>query len=343
MEKISATKKRVLTGDRPTGPLHLGHYVGSLVNRLALQSTSEQYIMIADVQALTDNFRTPQRISQHVLEVFKDYLSVGIDPEQSTVFIQSQIPALTELTIYFLNLVTLARLERNPTVKHEITQKAFGSSIPAGFLCYPVSQAADISLFLADEVPVGEDQLPILEQSNEIVRRFNHVYQTDYFKECTPVLSQIPRLLGIDGRSKASKSLNNAIFLSDSAAVVREKVFQMYTDPQHIHVADPGRVEGNVVFLYLDAFYPNKEEVEAWKEHYRKGGLGDSFLKKVLSDCLNTFLEPIRARREAINDADAYELLRVGTSRARAMSEQSIARIREIMGIHYSALGLVKT
>jgi len=239
-------KKIILTGDRPSGCLHLGHYVGSLKNRVLLQDSYEQYVMIADVQALTDNFENPQKITQNVYEVAKDYLSVGLDPQKTTILIQSQIPQIAELTIYFLNLVSLGRLERNPTVKSEIAQKGYDDSIPAGFFCYPVSQAADITIFGAELVPVGDDQIPMIEQTNEIVRKFNRIYNTDCLKECKAYLSPSSRLVGIDGKAKASKSLGNAIYLSDSSEEVKRKVFQMYTDPNHIKLSDPGQVEGNV-------------------------------------------------------------------------------------------------
>ena len=255
-------KKRILTGDRPTGPLHLGHYVGSLQNRVRLQDQYDQYVMIADVQALTDNFDNPQKITSNVFELIKDYIAVGIDPDQTSIFIQSQIPEIAELTIYYLNLVSLGRLERNPTVKMEIAQKGYGDSIPAGFFCYPVNQAADISIFRAEIVPVGEDQVPMIEQTNEIVRRFNRIYGGEYLKECQALLSSFPRLVGIDGKAKASKSLNNAIFLSDLEEDIKKKILQMYTDPDHLKVSDPGKVEGNVCFAYLDIFHPDKEEVE---------------------------------------------------------------------------------
>lgn len=249
-------KKIILTGDRPTGKLHLGHYVGSLVNRVKLQDEYEQYVMIADIQALTDNFENPGKIVDNLYEVALDYLSIGIEPGKSTIFIQSHIPELAELTVYYLNLVTLGRLERNPTVKSEIQQKGYDSSIPAGFLCYPVSQAADITAFKAEAVPVGEDQVPMIEQTNEIVRRFNRIYNTDCLKEAKPILSKTSRLVGIDGQSKASKSLGNAIFLSDTPEEIKRKVFLMFTDPAHLKISDPGKVEGNVVFEYLSAFHP---------------------------------------------------------------------------------------
>jgi tryptophanyl-tRNA synthetase len=291
-------KKRILTGDRPTGKLHLGHYIGSLQNRVKLQHEFEQYIMIADVQALTDNFENPGKITENVFEVAKDYLSIGIDPEITTILIQSQIPEIAELTVYYLNLVTLGRLERNPTVKREIQQKGYDDSIPAGFFCYPVSQAADITIFQAEVVPVGDDQVPMIEQTNEIVRRFNRIYNSEVLKECKAVLSKSSRLVGIDGKAKASKSLGNAIFLSDSADEIKRKIFQMYTDPDHIKVSDPGKIEGNVVFTYLDAFHPNSEEVQELKLHYERGGLGDTTIKNILNDVLQEFLLPIREKRQ---------------------------------------------
>lgn len=326
---------RVLTGDRPTGPLHLGHYVGSLCNRVKLQTENEQYVMIADVQALTDHAEDPQKITSQVLEVAKDYFSVGLDPAQSTIFIQSGIPALPELTVYFLNLVTLGRLERNPTVKTEILQKGFSDAIPAGFFCYPVSQAADITAFQATCVPVGDDQLPMIEQTNEIVRKFNRIYNTDCLKEAKALLSHAPRLMGIDGKAKASKSLGNAIFLSDPAPIVREKVFRMFTDPDHLKVSDPGKVEGNVVFSYLDAFYANHDEVNALKAHYQKGGLGDTRLKTMLYECLEAFLEPIREKRAQYTDQTVQEILRQGTQNAAKLADQTLGEVRSAMGLAY--------
>jgi len=263
----------VLTGDRPTGPLHLGHYVGSLLNRIKLQEKYKQYIIIADVQALTDNWENPEKIRQNVLEVAFDYLAIGIDPKKSTIFIQSMIPQIAELTVFYLNLVTVNRLKRNPTVKAEIQQKGFGESLPAGFLVYPVSQAADITVVKGNVVPVGEDQLPMIEQTNEIVRAFNRIYGGNVLVEAEALIPIVPRLPGIDGRAKMSKSLDNAIFLCDLVDVVAEKVMSMYTDPGHIRVEDPGKVEGNVVFTYLDVFDPDKEEVKKRKEHYRREGL----------------------------------------------------------------------
>lgn len=328
-------KKRILTGDRPTGQLHLGHYVGSLQNRIHLQDIYDQYVMIADVQALTDNFEQPEKITQNVIEVAKDYLSIGIDPLKTTIFIQSQIPEIAELTIYYLNLVTIARLERNPTVKTEIQQKGFNESIPAGFFCYPVSQAADITIFRAELVPVGDDQLPMIEQANEIVRKFNRIYNTDYLKECQAILGKTSRLVGIDGKSKASKSLGNAIFLADSADEVKRKVFQMYTDPDHLKITDPGKVEGNVVFTYLDAFHPNNLEIEELKSQYRKGGLGDTSIKKLLNTTLEDLLSPIRECRLKLSNDDVRDILKEGTKKARSVAQETLEMVRQSMGIHY--------
>ena len=271
-----SNKKIILTGDRPTGPLHLGHYVGSLKARVKLQNKYKTYIIIADMQALTDNASFPEKIRENIIEVALDYLSVGIDPKISTIFIQSLVPELAELTMYFLNLVTLARLERNPTVKEEMRQKGFGGNVPSGFLMYPVSQAADIAAFKADLVPVGIDQLPMIEQTVEIVRKFNKIYHvgnraSNTLIEPKALVSKISRLPGIDGKAKMSKSLGNAIYLSDSSDTVSKKVMAMYTDPKHIHVENPGKVEGNIVFVYLDAFNPNLKEVERLKKQYRKG------------------------------------------------------------------------
>lgn len=328
-------KKRILTGDRPSGKLHLGHYVGSLQNRVQLQNDYEQYVMIADVQALTDNFETPKKITQSVFEVAKDYLSVGLNPETTTIFIQSQIPEITELTLYFLNLVTVARLERNPTVKTEIQQKKYTDSIPAGFLCYPVNQAADITIFQAEVVPVGDDQVPMIEQTNEIVRRFNKIYNSTCLKECKALLSKNARLVGIDGKAKASKSLNNTIFLSDSAEEIKRKVFQMYTDENHIKVSDPGQVEGNVVFAYLDAFHTDNQEVEALKAHYMRGGLGDTTIKNILNSTLQTVLEPMREKRSQIKDNTILEILNQGTLSARKVAIATMEQVREAIGIDY--------
>jgi len=328
-------KKILLTGDRPTGPLHLGHYVGSLLNRVKLQKEHESYIMLADTQALTDNFAHPEEVRKNVYEVAKDYLAVGIDPEFATIFIQSQVPELTELTYYYMNLVTLSRLERNPTVKSEIQQKGFGKSIPAGFLCYPVSQAADITAFKGRIVPVGEDQLPLIELCNEIVRSFNRIYKTDCLKEAEGYLSETRRLIGIDGQQKASKSLGNAIFLRDEPDEIHQKVFSMFTDPGHIHAKDPGNVEGNVVFSYLDAFHPDQSEIESLKEHYRKGGLGDQTIKKLLNDTLQTLLEPIREKRKRITQKEIEEMLHEGTRRARKKAQTTLTEVRRAMKLDY--------
>lgn len=330
-------KKTILTGDRPSGRLHLGHYVGSLLNRVKLQNQFDQYVMIADVQALTDNFEHPEKITQNVYEVAKDYLAVGIDPNLTTIFIQSQVPQIAELTIYFLNMVTLGRLERNPTVKSEIKQKGFESAIPAGFFCYPVSQAADIAIFQAELVPVGDDQLPMIELTNEIVRRFNRIYNTTYLKECEAYLSHAGRLVGIDGKSKASKSLNNTIFLSDGPEEIKQKVFQMFTDPDHLKVSDPGKVEGNAVFAYLEAFHPHKEEVAELKAHYKRGGLGDMTIKKLLNETLQELLKPIRERREALQIDDIKELLHQGTLRANNKAHSTITAVRNAIGLNYFA------
>ncbi|STX50377.1 tryptophanyl-tRNA synthetase [Legionella busanensis] len=328
-------KKIILTGDRPTGKLHLGHYVGSLANRIKLQDEYNQFVMIADTQALTDNFETPEKIIDNVYEVALDYLAVGIEPTKSTIFIQSQIPELAELTTYYLNLVTLGRLERNPTVKAEIQQKNYDLSIPAGFFCYPVSQAADITAFKAETVPVGDDQVPMIEQTNEIVRKFNRIYNTDCLKEAKAILSKTPRLVGIDGQSKASKSLGNAIFLADNAEEVKRKVYMMFTDPNHLRVSDPGQVEGNVVFAYLDAFHPDKEEVNALKAHYKKGGLGDSVIKKLLTQTLENLLEPIRERRASLKRNEVLDILITGTLAAREVAKTTLTEVRDAIGLRY--------
>ncbi|KTC71557.1 tryptophanyl-tRNA synthetase [Legionella birminghamensis] len=328
-------KKVILTGDRPTGKLHLGHYVGSLLNRIKLQDEYEQYVMIADIQALTDNFENPGKIVDNLYEVALDYLSIGIEPEKSTIFIQSHIPELAELTVYYLNLVTLGRLERNPTVKTEIQQKGYDSSIPAGFLCYPVSQAADITAFKAEAVPVGEDQIPMIEQTNEIVRRFNRIYNTDCLKEAKPILSKTSRLVGIDGQSKASKSLGNAIFLSDTPEEIKRKVFLMFTDPAHLKISDPGKVEGNVVFEYLSAFHPDPEEVNALKAQYRKGGLGDSTIKNLLNTSLQAMLEPIREKRNSFKRGEVMDIIISGTAAAKKVAEKTLEEVRSAIGLRY--------
>ncbi len=330
-------KKVALTGDRPTGPLHLGHYVGSLVNRLTLQETYDQFVMIADMQALTDNFETPQKIRGNVLQVALDYLSVGIDPKKTTIFIQSLIPQISELTMYYLNLVTVARLQRNPTVKTEIQQRGFGKSLPSGFFVYPVSQAADITIVKGEIVPVGEDQLPMIEQTNEIVRSFNRIYNCNVLPECEALISDVARLPGTDGKAKMSKSLGNAIFLSDDSDVVAKKVMSMYTDQYHIRIENPGKVEGNVVFTYLDVFDPKKQEVEELKMHYKRGGLGDVKLKKRLIEVLETFLDPIRIRRKELAKDPQYvmDIIFQGTDRTLNVAVQTLNEVKEVMFLNY--------
>lgn len=330
-------KPIILTGDRPTGPLHLGHYVGSLQNRVKLQPDYKQYLIIADSQALTDNYDNPALVRDNVMQVALDYLAVGLDPKESTFFIQSQIPELYELTCYFLNLVSVARLERNPTIKDEVRQKNMKDAIPAGFFCYPVSQAADILAFKADLVPAGEDQNPMIEQTNEIAKRFNFLYKQDVFKEVKSMVGSVGRLPGIDGKAKMSKSLGNAIFIGDSADEITRKVRLMYTDPNHLKVSDPGTVEGNVVFDFLTIFDPNKAEVEELKAHYRRGGLGDGVLKKRLTDVLEGMIAPMRQRREQYQKDPAYvqEILRIGTANARQVAAQTLSEVKSAMGINY--------
>jgi tryptophanyl-tRNA synthetase len=330
-------KKILLTGDRPTGKLHLGHYVGSIKNRIALQNTVDHaYYMIADVQALTDNSQNPEKVTENMIEVVLDNLACGVDPKKTTFFVQSQIPEIAEMTVFFLNLVTLARLKRNPTVKNEMKQKGFGENVPAGFLAYPVSQAADILFAHANVVPVGEDQLPVIEQANEIVKKFNTIYG-DFFTPIEPVISETSRLVGIDGNAKASKSLGNAIFLDDDDAVITKKVMSMYTDPGHIKVSDPGKVKGNVVFTYLDIFDPNKEEVTALKAQYKKGGLGDIELKKRLAQVLIDLITPIRTKRRALaeNKAAVLEDLYKSTQKAQKVAAQNMKEMKQLMKIDY--------
>lgn len=326
-------KKVVLTGDRPTGALHLGHYVGSLANRLELQNTCEQFVMIADVQALTDHADDPKRVHDSILEVALDYLAVGIDPKKSTIFIQSLIPPLFELFTYYLNLVTWNRLKHNPTVKAEIRQKGFEETVPAGFMCYPVSQAADITAFKADLVPVGEDQLPMIEQTAEIVRKFNRNYNCDVLVEPKALIPEIARLPGIDGQAKMSKSLKNAIYLGESFDDVVKKVRGMYTDPGHLRVEDPGKVEGNPVFIYLDAFDGDTEKLVEMKEHYKRGGLGDSVVKKRLLEVLDAFLRPVREKRNALSQDPKYVLniLKEGSHRAANVAEKTLQEVKKVM------------
>ena len=330
-------KTVVLTGDRPTGPLHLGHYVGSIINRLELQNEYEQYVLIADLQALTDHFMYPEKVRENVFEVALDYLACGIDPAKTTIFIQSLIPQIADLTMLYLNLVTVNRLKRNPTVKAEIAQKGFGESIPAGFFVYPVSQAADITVVKGNLVPVGQDQLPMIEQTNEIVRSFNRIYNTHTLVEAKPLVSHVTRLPGTDGIAKMSKSLGNAIYLSDDADTLVKKVMSMYTDPDHIRVEDPGKVEGNTVFAYLDAFDPDKAEVAALKDQYKRGGLGDVKLKRYLIDLLNNFLGPIRERRRefAQDKVQVMQILKEGSQKTEAVAQQTMHEVRCAMKLDY--------
>ena len=329
-------QKNILTGDRPTGKLHLGHYVGSLQNRVKLEHDYNQYIIIADTQALTDNADNPKKVRDNILEVTLDYLAVGIDPEVSTIFIQSLVPEIAELTMYYLNLVTVNRLKRNPTVKNEINQKNFGESIPAGFLTYPINQVADITAFKADLVPVGEDQLPMIEQTKEVVGKFNRTYEPVLI-EPEALIPDFPRLPGTDGKNKMSKSLGNAISLADSPEIIKEKVMGMFTDPNHIRVEDPGSVEGNPVFDYLDIFDPDQEKVKELKDHYQRGGLGDVKVKKRLNRVLQDFLKPIRERREeyAKDPGEVMNILNKGTERAREKAAQTLKEVREAMQIDY--------
>jgi len=328
--------KRILTGDRPTGQLHLGHYVGSLQNRVRLQDEYDTYILIADVQALTDNFEHPENLEANIFEVALDYLAVGLDPEKIKIVVQSMVPELTELTIYFMNLVTVATLERNPTVKEEIKQRNFVKGVPVGFWSYPISQAADIAIFKADLVPVGEDQLPMIEQTREIVRRFNRLYGKVLI-EPRAMLGAVARLPGTDGGAKMSKSVGNCIYLGDPSEVVRKRVMSMFTDPKRIHPTDPGTVEGNPVFTYHDVFNPNKEEIEDLKERYRKGTVGDVEVKQKLFEALETFLAPIRQRRQelAAKPQRVYEIIVEGTRQGRALAQATMAEVRHAMKIAY--------
>jgi len=331
-------EKIILTGDRPTGPLHLGHYIGSLMSRVNLQESCTQYVMLADVQALTDHFATPEQVHRNVYEVVADYLAVGIDPKKTTIFIQSMIPAISELTMYYMNLVTLARVQRNPTVKHEIKQKGFGDRVTVGFATYPINQAADITAFKANLVPVGQDQMPMIEQTNEIVRTFNRIYKTDVLVEAEGLVSKYSRLSGLDGQAKMSKSLNNAIFLKDSADDLAKKIRGMYTDPGHIKVEDPGKIEGNTVFEFLDAFGQDKTKIESLKTHYQKGGLGDMKVKEYLLEELNAFLEPIRTRRKEFEKDQGYlkEIVLEGTKKAYDVTQKTLAEIKKAMHLIYT-------
>ncbi len=343
--------KIILTGDRPTGKLHLGHYVGSLKRRVDLQNSGEFdkiFIMIADAQALTDNADNPEKVRQNIIEVALDYLAVGLDPAKSTLFIQSQIPELTELSFYYMNLVTVSRLQRNPTVKSEIQMRNFEASIPVGFFTYPISQAADITAFKATTVPVGEDQLPMLEQTKEIVRKFNSVYGEALVEPdiLLPDNKACLRLPGTDGKAKMSKSLGNCIYLSDEADVVQKKVMSMYTDPDHIQVSDPGKLEGNTVFTYLDAFckdeyfeefLPEYKCLQELKDHYTRGGLGDVKVKRFLNNVLQTELEPIRNRRKEYQKdiPYVYEVLKKGSEAAKEVAAATLSDVKDAMKINY--------
>ena len=334
---MNQKKRIILTGDRPSGPLHLGHYVGSLENRLRFQDMHTQFVMIADAQALTDNMDNPEKVRKNVLEVALDYLAVGIDPKKSTILIQSMIPQLFELTVYYLNLVTWNRLKHNPTVKHEIEQKKFTEGVPAGFMTYPISQAADITAFKADLVPVGEDQMPMIEQTNEIVRHFNRIYKKEVLVRAEGLIPEFARLPGIDGQAKMGKSLGNAIYLSETPDILAKKVKGMCTDPNHLRVEDPGKVEGNPVFVYLDAFDPDKAKVAELKDHYQRGGLGDSVVKKYLLGVLEAFLSPIRLRRQefAKDPAWVMQIVLEGTAHAQEVAAKTLKEVKEAMQLNY--------
>ena len=340
----------ILTGDRPTGKLHLGHYIGSLKNRVVLQNEGnydEMYLMIADSQALTDNFDNPKKVRDNIINVALDYLSVGIDPKKVNIFIQSQIPALTELSFYYMNLVTVSRLQRNPTVKNEIKEKSFEKSIPVGFFCYPISQAADITAFKANIIPVGNDQLPMLEQTNEIVSSFNRIYG-ETLVPCKAILNEnkiAQRLPGLDGNAKMSKSLNNGIYLSDPSDVIYKKVMSMYTDPNHIKVEDPGKVEGNMVFTYIDVFssdeqiskYSEYRTLDEMKKAYEKGGLGDVKIKKVLYNILEEILSPIREKRKYYEEHldEVYNILKEGTNKANEKANKTLKEVKKAIMIDF--------
>lgn len=343
--------KIILTGDRPTGRLHVGHYVGSLKRRVELQNSGEYdkvFIMIADAQALTDNIENPERVRQNILEVALDYLSVGLDPAKTTLFIQSQIPELTELTFYYMDLVTVARLQRNPTVKNEIIMRNFEASIPVGFFTYPISQASDITAFKATTVPVGEDQLPMIEQTREIVRKFNSVYEEVLVEPdaLLPDNKACLRLPGTDGKAKMSKSLGNCIYLADTADDVKKKIMSMYTDPEHLQVSDPGHLEGNTVFTYLDAFcrpehferyLPEYANLDELKGHYQRGGLGDVKVKKFLNNIVQEELEPIRQKRKEYEKdiPEVYQILKRGSEAAREVAAQTLSEVKSAMKINY--------
>lgn len=331
-------KKIILTGDRPTGALHLGHYLGSLQNRVKLQNEYKQYVLIADAQALTDNFDNPEILNENMIEVALDYMACGLDPEVTTICVQSALPEIAELTMYYLNLVTVNRLNHNPTVKTEIKQKGFEKSLPAGFFMYPVSQAADITAFKAHLVPVGEDQRPMIEQTNEIVRNFNRIYKTETLVECDILIPEVGgRLQGIDGKAKMSKSLGNAIFLGDSQKQLKKKINKMFTDPNKIHVEDPGNIENHVPFAFLDIFDQDKEKLKELKAHYQKGGLGDGEIKVRLFEILNEKLTPIRTKREELakDRGEILNILKKGTAAAREVTAKTLDDVKSSMGINY--------
>ena len=333
---VTNQKEKILTGDRATGQLHLGHFVGSLQQRVKLQHVYDQTILVADLQGLTDNGNTPHKISSNILNVVADYLAVGIDPQKTTICLQSAIPALSELTMYYSNLVSVARLQRNPTVKNEISTKQFGHSIPAGFLTYPISQAADITAFRATLIPVGDDQLPMIEQTNEIVRRLNNIAQDNILYECRPLLSNVSRLPSPDGKAKMSKSMGNCIHLSSSEKDISKAVKSMYTDPNHINIEDPGEVAGNVVFTYLDAFHPDQAYVFDLKAKYQQGGLGDGNTKKVLEECLQELIRPIRNRREIfLSDKEQLlDILRKGSRKSQEESNEVLNSVKKAFGLN---------
>ena len=329
-------KETILTGDRPTGSLHLGHYTGSLENRVRLQTQHQQFVLIADLQALTDHAHEPEMVRENVLEVALDYLGVGIDPAHSTICLQSMIPELADLSFFYMNLVSVGRLERNPTVKSEIKAKGFEKNIPVGFQTYPISQAADISAFKATLVPVGDDQLPMIELTNEIVRKFNRTYKPVLVKT-RQLLGKVSRLPGTDGNPKMGKSLGNAVFLKDGADTITKKVMKMYTDPNHIRVSDSGTVEGNPVFSFLDAFGKEEEKIADLKAHYQRGGLGDVTIKKYLNEVLQEFLRPIRAKREEYEKAPDHvmQLIKTGTDKAREVTSQTLSEVKSAMALSF--------
>lgn len=335
---LAFMKERILTGDRPTGKLHLGHYVGSLQNRVKFQDEYETFIMIADVQALTDNFDNPQKVRDNVLEITMDNLAVGLDPNKVTFFIQSQIPEIAELTVFFMNLVTLARLERNPTVKTEISQKSFEKNVPVGFVAYPISQSADILFLKASTVPVGEDQKPMIEQCCEIARKFNSLYD-NIFPEPKALIGNFPRLVGTDGNAKMSKSLNNTVYLSDNEKSVEQKIMKMYTDPNRKHIDDPGIVEGNPLFIYLDAFAAQSHfvKIAEFKDRYKQGKVGDTEIKRYLINVINEFLFPIREKRKIYErDPDlVWDILKTGLNRTKLEGEKTMYEVRKAMRINY--------